>query len=119
MYVDELVRIRFPQIRAMFRPAEFAELRAVRIAVGDHTCSVEIERVDGRGCFGERRRWLICPRCARRTSVIAFDASSAWFGCRGCLRYRSRPHAVPAPHTRGPVGIGIPGRAAGPPLLPK
>lgn len=105
MFVDELIRIRLPQVRARFRPSEFAVLRSVRIAIGDHACSVKIESVEGAGCFGARRRWLICPRCIRRTSVISFDASSAWFGCRGCLRYRSRPAAVPAPHTRAHVEI--------------
>jgi hypothetical protein len=103
MYVDELIRIRLPQIRARFRPSEFERLRAVRIAVGVHVCSVRIESVASSGCFGARRRWMICPRCARRTSVVAFDAASGWLGCRGCLRYRSRPRAVPAPHTRGDV----------------
>jgi len=109
VYVDELVRIRLPQIRAMFRPSEFAELRAVRVAVGEHTCLVAIERAHGRGCFGDRRRWLSCPRCSRRTSVIAFDAASAWFGCRSCLRYRWRAAVVPAPHTRAAVSIDGPG----------
>lgn len=105
MYVDELIRIRLPQVRARFRPAEFARLRAVRLMVGGHICSIRIEITEGAGCFGARRRWMLCPRCSRRTSVVSFDASSTWFGCRGCLRYRSRPRAVPAPHTNGPVDI--------------
>ena len=106
MYVDEPIRIRLPQVRARFRPSEFERLSAVRIVVGEHVCSVKIASVNGPGCFGARRRWMICPRCERRTSVILFDAMSRWFGCRRCLRYRSRPSAVPAPHTRGPVEIG-------------
>lgn len=105
MYVDELIRIRLPQVRARFRPAEFARLCAVRLAVGDHACSVRIESVEGAGCFGLRRRWLVCPRCSRRTSVVAFDALSTWFGCRRCLRYRWRPSAAAAPHTRRRVRV--------------
>lgn len=105
MYVDELIRIRLPQVRARFRPAEFSRLRTVRLAIGDHACSVRIESMDAAGCFGSHRRWMVCPRCSRRTSVVAFDASSAWFGCRGCLRYRWRPSAVAAPHTRGRIVV--------------
>jgi hypothetical protein len=100
VFVDELIRIRLPQVRARFRPAEFEQLRAVRIAIADHACAVQIVSTESAGCFGARRRWMICPRCSRRTTVISFDALSAWFGCRGCLRYRWRRASVPAPHTR-------------------
>lgn len=61
MFVDEVLRIRLPQIRARFRPAEFAALSAVRVVVGEHACSVKIARVDGPGCFGAHRRWMIVP----------------------------------------------------------
>ena len=105
MFADELIRIRLPQVRARFLPSEFAALSIVRVVIGDHACSVRIASVDGPGCYGAHRRWMICPRCERRTSVISFDAASAWFGCRGCLRYRSRPAAVPAPHTRAHIEI--------------
>jgi hypothetical protein len=105
MYVDELVRIRLPQVRARFRPAEFEQLHAVRIAIGDHACAVQIVSTESSGCFGGRRRWMLCPRCSRQTTVISYDASSAWFGCLRCLGYRWRSASVPAPHTRCPLDV--------------
>lgn len=108
IYADELIRIRLPQVRARFRPAEFERLHAVRIAVADHCCSVAIISEHSSGCFGARRRWMVCPRCSRRTTVISFDASSAWFGCRGCLRYRWRSAFVVAPHTRCRLRVDAP-----------
>jgi len=49
MFIDDLTRIRPPQVRARFRPAEFVALSAGRVVVGDHACSVKIVSVEGPG----------------------------------------------------------------------
>jgi hypothetical protein len=101
MHGDEVTKIRITQIRARYLPAEFAVKTSVRVFVGRDHVDVKIISCDEPTCFGRgTRRWLICPQCACRTTVISHSAMHGWFGCRNCWRYRSRPSAVLAPHAR-------------------
>jgi hypothetical protein len=93
----DVVRLRLPEIRASFKPKEWAGLQRVRVAVGASTTYVDVVIVGEPTCHGARRRWLLCPRCKKRTSIIGCDFAAGW-GCKGCLRWRSRPTPNIAPH---------------------
>ena len=105
-WTSDLKMIRLPMIRAAMLPAEFARRNSVAVFVGEHMANVRIESIEG-VCHGGRRRWMRCPSCERRTTVIGFEMISGIFGCRSCLRWRSRRSSIVAPHTRGRVEIGM------------
>ena len=99
-YVDEVVRVRMPMVRARFMPKEFLALRKVHVTAGNTSFDLEIDVTDGPGCYGGSRRWFRCPRCAGRTTVIGVSAYTGGVGCRKCWRWRKRAAAEIAPHTR-------------------
>jgi hypothetical protein len=99
-YLDEVVRVRMPMVRARFMPKEFLALRKVRITAGTVDFDVEIDVTQGPGCYGGMRRWFRCPRCAARTTVIGVSAYTGGVGCRKCWRWRKRTALEAAPHTR-------------------
>lgn len=103
MYLDEIVRVRMPMVRARFMPTEFLALRKVRVTAGNIVVDVAIDVTDGRGCYGGVRRWFRCPRCGARTSVIGLCAYVGSVGCRKCWRWRKRATVEVAPHTKGVV----------------
>lgn len=101
MHGDEMIKVRITQIRARYLPREFEMKTSVPVEVG--SCSVEVAIVscDEPTCFGRgTRRWLACPACGKKTSVISFSAVHQAFACRRCWRYRSRPSTVLPPHAR-------------------
>lgn len=105
MHGDEVTKIRITQIRATYLPAVFATKTSVPVLVGNHQTDVRITTTREPACFGGSRRWILCPACSRRTTVICFSAMHALFGCRRCLIYRTRRSAVLAPHARGSAQI--------------
>jgi len=105
-WTSDLRLIRLPMIRAAMLPADFARRKSVGVFVGEHMVNVRIEKIEG-VCFGGRRYWVLCPRCDRKTTVIGFEMITGVFGCRSCLKWRSRRPSVVAPHLRGPVAIGM------------
>jgi hypothetical protein len=107
-YLDEVVRLRMPMVRARFMPKEFLALRKVHVTAGSVGFDVEIEVTDGPGCFGGARRWFRCPGCAARTTVIGISAYTGGVGCRKCWRWRKRAAAEIAPHTRSLVATITP-----------
>lgn len=105
-YLDEVVRVRMPMVRARFMPKEFLALRKVRITAGTVDFDVEIAVTEGPGCYGGLRRWFRCPLCAARTTVIGISAYTGAVGCRKCWRWRKRAALEPAPHTRTGLTVG-------------
>jgi len=107
-YLDEIIRVTLPQVRAQFTPRVFASKRRVRLVLGQgrHVCEVEIAVKAMPGSPGRQRRWFTCPRCTRNTCVVGFDAYSGVVGCRGCFRWRTRPGSVvTAPHARAGFAV--------------
>lgn len=102
-YLDEVVRVRMPMVRARFMPKEFLALRKVRVTAGTVAVEIEIALTDGPGCFGGVRRWFRCPRCTARTSVVGVSAYTGDVGCRSCWRWRKRAALHVAPHLRNVV----------------
>ena len=105
-WADTLVKYTMPAIRAAFRPADFARRDRVRLIFGDHMTLVSLVAHQSRA-FGGARRWLICPynMCGRKTQVVMFDPFGGVWGCARCLRVRSRPCLVRAPHLRANVRV--------------
>jgi hypothetical protein len=97
---DEVIKVRLPQIRSRFLPSEFAQRDHVHLVVGDHAVDVKIETRAEPTCFGGARRWVVCPRCGRKTTTICFSPMRATWGCYRCLRYRSRTNTITAPNAR-------------------
>jgi hypothetical protein len=50
-YLDEVVRVRMPMVRARFMPKEFLALRKVRVTAGTVDFDVEIDVTEGPGCL--------------------------------------------------------------------
>lgn len=101
VFLDEIVRVGLPQIRAQFPPRRFRALTSVRLAHGPDSCIVRIVRKFARGCVTMKRAWLRCPNptCGRLASVVG-HAYGSW-GCRVCLGWRARPRpssGARAPH---------------------
>lgn len=106
VFLDEIVRVGLPQIRAQFPPRRFRALTSVRLAHGPDACAIEIVRAFATGCIGVERCWLRCPNhaCAKLVTVVGY-AYGRW-GCRACLGWRARPRPVyvgpRAPHLTNP-----------------
>ncbi len=94
MYTDAVARISIRQLAAAYPPREWAALDAVRVELEGQVAVVKLTRLpDARG-YGGLRRWLVCPGCAAPVQTIAL-AGERW-GCRRCLRWRSRRRRVEA-----------------------
>jgi len=97
LWTDEVSRISTRQLRAQFKPAEFARLTQVTLAHGDTRYVVALQRAQGYGCVGERV-WFRCS-CGALAVTIAIGYTG--LGCRACMRWRARGYArsrVYAPH---------------------
>lgn len=88
MYTDAVHRVSLRQIAAAYAPREWAQLEAVRVELEGQVTIVKVVRLpDDRG-YGGYRRWLVCPSCSKPVQTIGV-ADDRW-GCRGCLKWRSR-----------------------------
>lgn len=106
MHGDEMIKVRITQIRTRYLPSVFAAKTSVPVEIGRHRIELAIVECEEPTCFGRgTRRWLLCPTCTSRTTVVSYSTMHAAFGCRRCWRYRSRRSAVLAPHARVPAKI--------------
>jgi hypothetical protein len=87
-YRDQVVRVTLGQLRGLYPPRRFRELRQVELSHAGSSTLAEIVTVGGVGCISRQRRWLRCPRCGRLVTVVGHLAES--WGCRSCLGWRSR-----------------------------
>lgn len=90
---DSVTRLSLRQLRAQFAPKVFAALKEVQVQAGESMASVEVVSVHASSAHGGRRRWMLCPRCSRQTSVIGLvqdaDGNETW-ACFRCARWKSR-----------------------------
>lgn len=91
-YRDTVTRVSIRQLRAQFSPKVFAALDEVVVQAGAGVAKVKIVSVPS-SAHGGRRRWILCPRCSRQTSVIGLMpdvvGADGW-GCFRCRRWKSR-----------------------------
>jgi hypothetical protein len=97
VYRDSVMtRVSLPAIRSMFRPRDFRERTSVDLVAAGVRATVRIVREPSVGAHGGARRWILCPRCQRRTIVVGLVTSAgtsepAWACARAdCGAWRSR-----------------------------
>ena len=88
LYRDEVVRVSIAQLRAQFMPRVFRALRSVELSHDGCSATAAIEIHGAPSCPGGARRWLKCPSCGRRASVLGV-VDGAW-RCPRCGGWRSR-----------------------------
>lgn len=96
VYRDEVARVSLAAMRTAYRPRDFAKLDCLRLDAAGVSTTVRIVREPAPGAFGGTRRWCLCPRCGRRTSVVGLvtgdgSAEPVWACARGdCGAWKSR-----------------------------
>lgn len=70
LYRDEVLRVSLRQVRAQFSPRVFSEIGEVRVHAAGVSASVAVVTVASGSARGGMRRWLRCPRCGLKTSVV-------------------------------------------------
>jgi hypothetical protein len=80
----------------MFRPRDFKERTSVDLEAAGVRATVKIVREPSVGAHGGTRRWILCPRCHRRTFVVGLVSTGGvsaptWACARAdCGAWRSR-----------------------------
>ncbi len=106
LHRDSLAIISIRGARAFVAPRVWRDLDSVELTHGSTSVVVGLKRVAGRyGCIDRPRVWFVCPMCGSLAGAIGFTCEATPpYGCRRCLRWRSREYKVSskAPHI-GPV----------------
>lgn len=92
IYRDAIARVTLPMLRAQLRPKRFALTHALTLERFGFRAEVKLARVPAPTTFGKGKRvFLACPRlgCGALVNSIACAMWIGW-GCRKCLRWRSR-----------------------------
>jgi hypothetical protein len=93
---SDVRRLSIRQIRSQFPPRAFREMHSVRLQLGNVVVSVDIAVLPEPTCKAGSRRWLICPSCGSKTTVLGFVSSDpSRCGCRSCLQWRAPPRRLP------------------------
>jgi hypothetical protein len=80
----------------MFRPRDFRQRESVVVEAAGVRTALKIVREPSVGAHGGMRRWILCPRCNRRTFVVGLVTTGstcepAWACARAdCGAWRSR-----------------------------
>ena len=91
---DSVERLSIRQLRAQFKPRDFAVMDQVHVEAAGTGATIKIARVPAPTAHGGTRRWMVCPTCGRQTSVVGLvsagaDAEARW-ACYRCGVWRSR-----------------------------
>lgn len=96
IYRDQVVRVSMAAMRAAYRPRDYAKLDTLALDAAGISTTVRIVKEPSAGAFGGTRRWAVCPRCGKRTSVIGLvvrdeGATPVWSCARAnCGAWKSR-----------------------------
>lgn len=96
VYRDAVPRVSLAAMRAAYRPRDFRRLDTLTVDASGVATTVRLVQEPSRGAFGGLRRWALCPRCGRRTSVIGLvvgegESSAIWSCARSdCGAWKSR-----------------------------
>jgi hypothetical protein len=88
VYTDTVQRVSIRQLAAAHPPRAWSELDQVLVELGDQATVVKLVRLPDTRGYGGFRRWLVCPGCSAPVQTVGV-AGDSW-GCRSCLRWRSR-----------------------------
>lgn len=94
MYRHQVARVSQRQLAAQFAPREWSNLTSVRAELDGLVADIELIRGPDPTCRGGQRRWLRCPGVACGALVTVIGVWNGRWGCRRCLRWRSRNRRI-------------------------
>jgi hypothetical protein len=93
VFRDQVIRVSSKQLRAQYRPKDFAAMESVLLEANGVSGTVDIFREYAPTAHGRSRLWLRCPcgaRCQTVGLVPATADTPAFWGCARCGRWTSR-----------------------------
>lgn len=99
IYRETVERLSLRQLRANFKPRDFARMDQFHVEAAGTAATIKIARVPAPTAHGGTRRWMVCPTCQRSTSVVGLvnsDTAEPRWACYRCTNWVSRrvPKAV-------------------------